>query len=74
MSSKLSNTLSFVSEVVFGSDASNAWGIDIERAQLTYNGSDFFQISVGRMHTAIGYYNTAYHHGTWQPGSPHPPL
>jgi hypothetical protein len=65
VSSKLSNTINFVSELVFGSDASNFWGIDIERAQLTYKPNDFFQISAGRMHTAIGYYNTAYHHGTW---------
>jgi hypothetical protein len=54
-----------MSEMVFGSDASNFWGIDIERAQLTYKHNDYFQLSIGRMHTAIGYYNTAYHHGTW---------
>ena len=65
MTSELSNSLSFLSEVVLGSDASNNWGIDIERAELTYKASDFFQLSGGRMHTAIGYYNTAYHHGTW---------
>lgn len=65
MTSELSNSISFLSEVVLGTDASNFWGIDIERAQLTYKASDFFQLSGGRMHTAIGYYNTAYHHGTW---------
>ena len=65
MTSRLSDTVSFLSEVVFGADASNFWGIDIERAQLTYKPSDYFQISGGRFHTAIGYYNTAYHHGTW---------
>ena len=65
MSSELSNSISFLSEVVLGTDASNFWGIDIERAQLTYKVNDFFQLSGGRMHTAIGYYSTAYHHGTW---------
>jgi len=65
MSSKLSNSINFLSEAVFGSDASNFWGIDIERAQLSYKANDYFQFSIGRMHTAIGYYNTAYHHGTW---------
>jgi hypothetical protein len=65
MSSQLSNSIHFLSEAVFGSDATNGWGIDIERAQLTYKKDDYFQFSVGRMHTAIGYYNTAYHHGTW---------
>ena len=65
MTSQLSDTVGFLSEVVFGSDASNFWGIDIERAQLTYKPNDYFQISGGRFHTAIGYYNTAFHHGTW---------
>jgi hypothetical protein len=65
MSSDLSNSVSFLSEVVVGADAANSWGIDIERAQITYRASDFFHLSGGRMHTAIGYYNTAYHHGTW---------
>lgn len=65
MSSRLSSTLSFLSEVVLGSDASNFWGLDVERAQLTYKPSEYFQLSFGRMHTSIGFYNTAYHHGTW---------
>jgi hypothetical protein len=65
MRSELSNSISFLSEVVIGSDANNFWGVDIERAQITYKASDYFQLSGGRMHSAIGYYNTAYHHGTW---------
>jgi hypothetical protein len=65
MSSHLSDTLSFLGEVVLGADASNFWGLDVERAQLTYKPSEYLQLSAGRMHTAIGYYNTAYHHGTW---------
>jgi len=65
MSSRLSESLSFLSEVIFGSDATNNWGIDIERAQLTYKANDYFHISGGRIHTSIGYYNNAFHHGTW---------
>jgi hypothetical protein len=65
MSSRLSNTISFIGEVVLGADASNFWGLDVERAQITYKPSDYLQISGGRMHTAIGWYNTTYHHGTW---------
>lgn len=63
--SKLSDHISFVSEVVIGSDPTNVWSLDIERLQLTYRVNPYFQISGGRYHTAIGYYNTAYHHGTW---------
>ena len=65
MSSKLSDRLSFVSELVVGSDPTNEWGLDIERLQLTYKRNKYFEISGGRYHTAIGYYNTAFHHGTW---------
>jgi hypothetical protein len=65
LSSKLSDSLSFVSEVIFGSDATNNWGIDIERAQLNYKPNDYFHITAGRFHTSIGYYNTTFHHGTW---------
>src|SRR5262249_17967148 len=37
MTSKLSDTVSFLSEIVIGSDATNAWGVDIDREQLSYN-------------------------------------
>jgi hypothetical protein len=68
-SSQLSKTVSFLGEIVIGpgetSDENNVWGIDIERLEVTYKPSRYFNISGGRYHTSIGYYNTAYHHGTW---------
>ncbi len=64
-SSQLSNKLSFMSEIVFGADATNALSIDIERYLLTYRASKYFEASFGRYHTSIGYYSTAFHHGTW---------
>jgi hypothetical protein len=65
LSSKLARNLSFIGEIVIGSDQTNEWGLDIERIQLTYRPSKYFEISGGRFHSAIGYYNTAFHHGTW---------
>lgn len=65
MTSRLSKTLSFLSEVVIGSDPTNEWGLDIERLELTYRPTKYFEISGGRYHTSVGYYNTAFHHGTW---------
>jgi hypothetical protein len=65
VTSNLSDHLSFLSEMVFGPDTTNEFEIDIERYQLTYRANDYLSISAGRFHTAIGYYNTAYHHGTW---------
>jgi hypothetical protein len=65
VSSKISEHLDFVGEIVFGWDQTNQAGVDIERYQLTYKQNEYFQVSAGRYHTSIGYYNTAYHHGTW---------
>ncbi|HTW23196.1 MAG TPA: hypothetical protein VMD78_06330, partial [Candidatus Baltobacteraceae bacterium] len=65
MTSKLSDDLSFLTEVVLGPDVTNAFSPDIERYSLTYKKNDYFSVSAGRFHTSIGYYNTAYHHGLW---------
>ena len=65
MTSQLSPNLSFLSELVIATDQTNSFDSDIERFQLTYRPSRYFEISGGRFHTDIGYYNTAFHHGTW---------
>jgi hypothetical protein len=65
LTSRLSDHLSFLSEIVLGPNAINIFGVDIERYQLTYRVNPYFSASAGRFHTSIGYYNTAYHHGTW---------
>ncbi|HEX4001660.1 MAG TPA: hypothetical protein VHX36_03375 [Candidatus Acidoferrales bacterium] len=65
LTSKLSDDLSFLTEVVLGPDVTNEFGPDIERYTLTYKKNDYFSVGVGRFHTSIGYYNTAYHHGLW---------
>ncbi len=65
MTSQLSQKLNVLGELVFESDESNAFGVDLERFLLQYAASDYFKLGIGRYHTAIGYYNTAYHHGTW---------
>lgn len=65
LSSRLSKHVSGIAEIVIGSDPTNFWGLDIERLQISYKPSPYFEISAGRYHTSIGYYNTAFHHGTW---------
>lgn len=64
-SSKLSDRLTFMSEIVVGSDSSNSMAVDIERYLLAYKASKYFEASFGRYHTSMGYYSTAFHHGTW---------
>ena len=65
ITSKLSERLGFLAEVVLGPDDTNYFGVDIERYQLTYKANPYFAATAGRFHTSIGYYNTAYHHGVW---------
>jgi hypothetical protein len=74
--SDISERFKFISEIVFEGSTSNIYGqpkqleqnslgVDLERYVLQYSYNDYFNLSAGRMHTSIGYYNTAYHHSTW---------
>jgi hypothetical protein len=65
VTSDVSERFKLLSEIVFEADPHNSFGVDIERLLLQYSPNDMFNVSVGRFHTAIGYYNTAYHHSTW---------
>lgn len=75
VTSDISDKFKFLSEIVFeaGPDnifgvtrgTENTFGVDIERYLLTYSPNEYFNLSAGRYHTAIGYYNTAFHHSTW---------
>lgn len=63
--SQLSDDFSVLSETVISPAPRNQFTAKLERLLLTYSPSDYFTASVGRFHTGIGYYNSAYHHGTW---------
>jgi hypothetical protein len=75
VTSDISDKFKFLGEIVFegGPDniygrtrgPNNVFGVDVERMVLQYSRNDYFNLAVGRYHTAIGYYNTAYHHSTW---------
>jgi len=75
VTSDISEKFKFLSEIVFEagpddfygvvSGYENTFGVDIERYLLQYSYNDYFNLAAGRGHTAIGYYNTAYHHSTW---------
>ena len=75
VTSDISDKFKFLGEIVFegGPDniygrtrgPNNVFGVDVERMVLQYSLNDYFNLAVGRYHTAIGYYNTAYHHSTW---------
>jgi len=63
--SELSDAVNVIAEATLTALPRNTFSAHLERLMLTYSPSDVFSASVGRYHTGIGYYNTAYHHGTW---------
>jgi len=65
LSSRLASDFNMLSEIVFEAGESNGFGVDVERLLLQYSPSDTLSLGIGRFHTSIGYYNTAYHHGNW---------
>src|ERR1700756_808056 len=65
VTSDISEKFKFLSEIIFEAGRDNVFGVDLERYLLLYSHSDYFNLAIGRYHTAIGYYNTAYHHSTW---------
>jgi hypothetical protein len=65
VTSRLSDDLSVLAEIVFQPRGGDNFTAHVERLLLTYHPSDALRLSLGRYHTAIGYYNTAFHHGAW---------
>jgi len=62
---RLTDRISALAEVLFTSTSGNVVGIDVERLILKYRQNDYFTASIGRIHTAIGYYNTAFNRGDY---------
>ena len=63
--SQLSDALSVITEATLTALPRNSYSAKLERLLFTFAPNDYIAASVGRYHTGIGYYNTAYHHGTW---------
>ena len=59
VTSDISEKFRLLSEIVFEADNSNVFGVDVERLLLQYSHNDYCNLSVGRYHTDIGFYNTA---------------
>jgi hypothetical protein len=63
MRSHLSDRVSTLGEVLFIAESDNSVGLDVERLLLQYRQSDYLTAAVGRYHTWVGYYNTAFNKG-----------
>ena len=59
--SRLSEEFYFLAESTF--EFEDAFEVDVERLQVEYVVSPSFQVTVGRQHSPIGFWNTHYHHG-----------
>lgn len=62
---RLTDRVSALAEILFTSSSDNSVSVDVERLMLTYRQNDYFSASIGRIHTAIGYYNTAFNRGDY---------
>jgi hypothetical protein len=73
MTSELSSRATFFGEISFtpradagtGSPAATGFNTEVERMIIRFDQSDALKVSVGRYHTPINYWNTAFHHGQW---------
>jgi len=64
LTSPLARKVSFFGELSM-TPSGHDFHAEVERSFIRYDYNDLFKISVGRYHTPIGYWNTAYHHGLW---------
>lgn len=62
---RISDRVSTLAELLFTSSSDNSIGVDVERLILKYRQNDYFEASIGRIHTDIGYYNTAFNRGDY---------
>ena len=60
---QLTTNIKSVIELVFEHDKLGDLSVDLERMQVGYAWSDAATVWLGRFHTPLGYWNTAFHHG-----------
>lgn len=64
ITSQISERISFLNETVFEIEEDGNV-LDVERLFIKYAVADYLNVTVGRVHTALGYWNQAFHHGSW---------
>jgi len=63
ITASLSDRLSFLAETVFEVEDDGETIVDVERLFVSYSFSNLLQLSMGRRHTPLGYWNETFHHG-----------
>ena len=65
LSDALSDRWRAVAEINFEATEKFETTVDVERLQLNYVPNENFTLAVGRFHSGLSYFNTAFHHGRW---------
>jgi hypothetical protein len=66
VTSALNDHVSVLAEIVMEASGANTQVVtDLERLQVTFRLDDHLRVSAGRYHTGIGFYNAAFHHGSY---------
>lgn len=63
MTARLSDKVSTLGEVLFIAQNNNSIELDVERLLLRYRQSDYLTAAIGRYHSWVGYYNSAFNYG-----------
>lgn len=64
LTSQLTERISFLSESVFEyEDETNEFHVDVERVIVQLAVNEHFRLNAGKMHTPLGYWSNAFHHG-----------
>lgn len=74
VSAELSPTITFFNETVFEYGEGGENILDVERVTLNYRPSTAFQLTIGRDHTPLGFWNQRFHHGAWKETTVERPL
>ncbi|TDJ26037.1 MAG: hypothetical protein E2O54_05370 [Gammaproteobacteria bacterium] len=65
LTGNIDERLSVMTEMTATARQNEDFEFEVERLVIKYDFSDQFKLSAGRYHTPIGYWNTAFHHGSW---------
>ncbi len=65
LNARIDDRLSVFTEMTATGRQGEDFEFEVERLVVRYDFSDQYKLSVGRYHTPLGYWNAAFHHGSW---------
>lgn len=65
LSARIDDRMSVFTEITATARQGEDFEFEVERLVFRYDFSDQYKLSVGRYHTPLGYWNAAFHHGSW---------